>query len=205
MDLNNLNINDFHIDATPRFNPPNQIMRDFRINALHTSTKGDIDLTEHGKALFQEYLTSSIVQIEMGVPEHTYCKWSLPEIQPRRKRAYCNTRIQRVQAKRKALDLDINGKCAPMRTRRASLAYRLAVEEWIVGKRSVMPRRAEFEHKPARVRRKEARRQMRWKPINLSDRDKEFIAQYGYDPLLNPFGVTEQDLGELNNVNRTYN
>lgn len=92
-----------------------------------------------------------------------------------------NTRIQGVQAKRKALDLDLDGKCCPLRTRKGSLAYRQAVEAWIVGRRADIPRAREFEHKPARVRRKEAKWQMRWKPINMSDEEKAFMDSVASD------------------------
>lgn len=203
MDLNDLNI-DFHIDTSPRFNPPNQIVRNFRINALYPLTKGELELTEHGRALLQEYIDGARSYLTLE-PEHPRCLCVMPEIEPRRKRAYCNMRARKVQAKRKMLNLDVDGRYYGIRQRRASLAYALAVEEWINGRRTVMPRRADYGHKPARVRRKEKKREFRWKPLNMSDKDQAFMDAMSWGAsgeLDTMFAISPEDLGELNNVNK---
>lgn len=86
---------------------------------------------------------------------------------PRRR----NTRVQMVQAKRKRLFLDQDGKCCGLRSRKASYALRLEEERFLAGLRADLPRLCDFEHVPARRRRKEARRHLKWKPIQLSDKD----------------------------------
>lgn len=79
-----------------------------------------------------------------------------------------NTRIKMVQAKRKALDMDMDGKCCLLRTRKASLALRKAENAWMDGMRSERPHTSEFEHRTARQRRKEKKRACRWKSLELS-------------------------------------
>lgn len=196
-----LNINGIYFDTTPKIEPPPDAFGWRSLIPKNVSVSYDIEPTEHMRAIFQEYMADGRCEITI-VPEHPHCRCYMPVIAPRRRYPRRNTRIQRVQAKRKAMDLSQDGLCCSFKTRRASVAYRKAEEAWIIGKRDDMPRTREFEHKPVRVRRREKTRALRWKPLNLSDSDREFIAQYSYDPLINPFGVTEQDLGELNNVNR---
>lgn len=79
-----------------------------------------------------------------------------------------NTRVQMVQAKRKRLNLDQDGKYPGLRSRKASYAFAMEVERWCLNQRDDIPRHADFDHVPARRRRRDARRVLRWRSTSDS-------------------------------------
>jgi hypothetical protein len=118
-----------------------------------------------------------------------------------------NTRIQRVQATRKQLNLNQDGKYPTLRSRKASYAFAYEVERWCEMKRETPPRPRDFEHVPARRRKREARRQLKWKPIQASEQD---LAWMDWMDMLHAntceicaaFGISEKLLtGELSTMN----
>jgi hypothetical protein len=143
-------------------------------NMSGTVKMDTVELTDHGKAIFQEYFANG--QCDFTV---SYTSSFPVRVSSRRRPRPRNTRIQRVQAKRKALDLGQDGKCCYFRTRRASLAFRLAEDDYVEGRRSERPHMGEHEYKTARMRRNEKRQVLKWKPLDydawllsLSDEEK---------------------------------
>lgn len=115
-----------------------------------------------------------------------------------------NSRVQRVQAKRKHLGLSQDGKCCGFRSRKASYAFRQAEErfyqqghhEWTPGG----PSARDYEHVPARRRKREARRQLRWKALAYNDQELAWIEAIHANTceICAAFGISEKFLtGEL--------
>lgn len=98
-----------------------------------------------------------------------------PNSPVRRHKRPRNTRVRMVQAKRKRLDLSPDGKCCGLRSRKASYAFRLEEQRYYAGLRADLPNPRDFGHIPARRRKKEARRQLKWKPISMGERERDFI------------------------------
>ena len=103
---------------------------------------------------------------------------TLPVISPgpsQRSPRVHNTRVRMVQAKRKRLDLSPDGRCCDLRSCKASYAFRREEERYYAGLRADLPKRADYVHVPARRRKKEARHQLKWKPLHLSAQDLAWI------------------------------
>lgn len=120
-----------------------------------------------------------------------------------RRRLMRNKRVQRVQAKRKALDLDQDGKCCGLRTRKASMALRKAEQAWYEGRRAEQPHIAEFEHKTARTRRKVKKHErMLWnKAMRWNETDQAWMdaMRWGTSSDLDRvFAVRPEELGDEN-------
>lgn len=136
------------------------------------------DMTEYGKQVFHEYLANGKCQVTV------YTGRRMPVRIASRRKPMRNTRIQRVQAKRKALDLSQDGKCCGLRTRKASYALRQAEERWYQDMTAKQPHKRDYEHTTARMRRKEKKRALKWKPLDydtwllsLSDKDKAYMEE----------------------------
>jgi hypothetical protein len=189
-------------------------LSDWRKDSEPISFTMRADLTECGKALAQQYGDATRYDLYVNMPDsgygepltiyssHTGADWSSQRRRPR------NTRVIAVQAKRKRLYLSQDGKCTTLRTRKASLALRLAEERWYKDMSTKQPVPDDFEHTPLRRRK---RREKRFRSFarelrsmcdveftDFMDRTEDMFRNYWASLRLSP-----QEIGDLSNVNRT--
>lgn len=158
------------------------------------------DITEYGERVFHEYLSGGKCRVTV------YTGNAPCEITSRRKYPR-NTRIQKVQAKRKALDLSQDGKCCALKTRKASLALRKAEQDWYDGKRAEQPIACEFERVPPRVAKKQAKDARRfYRSFGPLENDSNFLdfSEYMTREIVRTFalpspviGVVDQELAHV--------
>lgn len=122
---------------------------------------------------------------------------------PHARRRPRNSRVQRVQAKRERLNLSQDGKYPTLRSRKASYTLAHEVERWCEQKRETRPNLRDFEHVPARRRKRKARRQLKWKPIQASEQERAWMEWIDASTceICAAFGINEQLLGELSTRN----
>lgn len=156
----------------------------------------EMELTPYGMAVFQEYLATGQFSVTVGYS--TDSRTALVRPLSRRRRT-SNTRIKMVQAKRKAMDLDQDGKCCYLKTRKASMALRKAEREWMAGKRAEMPHASDFERVPPRRRRKQERREkrlVRGLKRLMDDMNYLDLSDYVDKQIVDVFRISEQEIGE---------
>jgi hypothetical protein len=125
------------------------------------------------------------------------------DVRPHARRRPRNTRVQMVQAKRLRLNLDQDGKYPTLRSRKASYVFAYEVERWCEQKRETPLQPRDFEHRPARRRKREARRQLKWKPIRASEQERAWMDWMDASTceICAAFGISEQFIGELSTRN----
>jgi hypothetical protein len=169
---------------------------DERRGDIHFETYTDVELTPYGRAVIQEYLSNGQccdVTINYGYS---------PVVASSRRPCPRNTRIQRVQAKRKALYLGHNGKCCSLRTRKASLALRKAEQRWYLDMSAEQPVASEYERVSPRVARKQASDARRfYRSFGPLKNDPNYLdlGEYFDREIAYAFTVPDHEIGETYN------
>lgn len=117
-----------------------------------------------------------------------------------------NTRVRLVQARRKAMGLSQDGKCCGLRSRKASYAFRLAEQrfyDYYLIPGIIPPRVRDFEHVPARRRKRDTRSHLRWKLLPYSDEERAWMAMRDANAceICTAFALSTPVIGELSTIN----
>lgn len=135
------------------------------------------------------------------------CAWanSFGESKPRSLPRPRNSRVRMVQARRKGMGLSQDGKCCGLRSRKASYSFRMAEQryyDYYLTPGIIPPRARDFEHVPARRRKRDAQWQLRWKPLAYSDQERAWIDSRDANTreICTAFALSEPVAGKLSTL-----